>query len=223
MLNGAFLALAIALVLPPTFAARQSRRQGPCHSYVLVSSRGTNEPQGPSMQFKGMIEQTLNTLPNGIEVDNPYPADSSAGSARQGQGWLRNFVEQGLKTCPAQKYALLGWSQGAVVAAGSGVTSDAVQAIILVGDPFHTPNRSGNVDEHGGSSTTGATGLMGGSGGGSAMRKYADEGKVLDICFQGDFVCGSTAPRDPAAHGRYGGSKEVQELGAAFLIKQLRG
>jgi hypothetical protein len=46
-------------------------------STVIISTRGTGEPQGPSSGFRTMIRNTLAAVPGGIEYDTVYPADFS--------------------------------------------------------------------------------------------------------------------------------------------------
>lgn len=90
----------------PTYAA--------CHDYLLIDSRGTGEPQGESIGFKGMISQVMAALPNGARYDTVYPAapDITQETTFIGSKNIEQVINQGLQTCPQQKYALLGYSQG---------------------------------------------------------------------------------------------------------------
>ncbi|CAD6888944.1 unnamed protein product [Tilletia controversa] len=199
-----------------------------CHDYLIIDSRGTGEPQGRSSQFSGMIQKTFDGLPDGIGISNPYPASSAPNSPASGSVWLRTYLRQAVAMCPQQNYALLGWSQGAAVTwtALGGMKKDdplhhAIKAVVVVGDPFHVPNVRGNVDQDGHGQTAGAQGKMRGGNSDATIAEWAADGKVLDICFSGDPVCNQWGDR-PADHGRYGGSGEVQTLGAQFLIQHLR-
>lgn len=60
-------------------------------------------------------------------------------------------IRRGLQACPNQKYALLGYSQGATVvleALGKldHETTKSINAGVLVGNPYRTPGRTSNVD-----------------------------------------------------------------------------
>lgn len=85
-----------------------------CYDYLLIDSRGTGEPQGESIGFKGMIADVLATLPNGARYDTVYPAapDITQETTFIGSMDIENVIQQGLQSCPQQKYALLGYSQG---------------------------------------------------------------------------------------------------------------
>ncbi|CAD6885069.1 unnamed protein product [Tilletia controversa] len=225
--------LLLALTLPFLIAAEAVSKPGAsipapsCHKYVIVDSRGTGEGQGQHSQFSGMIQKTLSSLPGGISVSNPYPASSAPNSPSDGAAWLRNYLKQGVAACPRQKYALLGWSQGASVTwigiedlkKGDPVYH-AIKAIVVVGDPFHLPNTLGNVDEMGHALTAGAEGFMSGGFADSTITRWAATGKVLDICYSGDAVCNRQAGGF-ANHGKYGGTAEVQTLGGQFLMQKL--
>ncbi|CAD6912313.1 unnamed protein product [Tilletia controversa] len=201
-----------------------------CHDYVIVESRGTTELQGPSIAFKGMIRETLNSLPGGISVVTQYPATPNFfGSASVGAKWVRNYLQQGIASCPHQKYALIGYSQGAMVsweAVGdigqNDPLNDAIKAILLVGDPFRLPNLPGNVDDRGGRSTAGASGIGRWGFPGAKMLPWAQTGKVLDICVFGDMICQSPSV-NIGPHLEYGMLGRVQKMGSEFLTQKLGG
>ncbi|KAE8269299.1 hypothetical protein A4X09_0g3046 [Tilletia walkeri] len=214
-----------ATVPPP--ASPPTVGPGGCQDFVIIDSRGTNEPQGRSFQFAKMIQETLDTVPGGISVSNPYPASVAPNSAANGSTWLRNYLQQGVAACPEQKYALLGVSQGAVVtwnAIADLVKDDpiytAIDAIVVEGDPFRIPNVPGNVDEHGGDGTKESEGMMRAGSSDENIAKWALTGKLLDICYSGDPVCNRQG-KSPMDHGKYGGTAEVQTLGAQFLAQHL--
>lgn len=85
-----------------------------CNDYLLIDTRGTGEPQGESIGFKPMIAETLATVPNGARYDTVYPAagDLTQQTTFIGSHDIEKKINQGLKSCPQQKYALLGYSQG---------------------------------------------------------------------------------------------------------------
>ncbi|KAE8193873.1 hypothetical protein CF336_g3796 [Tilletia laevis] len=196
-----------------------------CKDYVLISSRGTAEGQGPSSVFAGAIETVLGTLANGIEVDTVYPADWNLDPHQSGANWIHQYITQSLASCPRQNFALLGYSQGAMVSSGaleklSNGANGAIKAALFFGNPCHVPQRNGNVDEHGGNLTAGAFGLNW-THNPSAVNDFAVSGRLLDVCFTGDIVCNSAPSFDLSAHGRYGASQEVQKMGANFLLRHL--
>ncbi|KAE8218894.1 hypothetical protein CF326_g9069, partial [Tilletia indica] len=199
-----------ATVDPP--ASPSAVAPGGCQDFVIIDTRGTNEPQGRSFQFAKMIQETLDTVPGGISVSNPYPASGAPNSPADGSTWLRNYLQQGVAACPEQKYALLGISQGAAVTwnAIANLKKDdpinaAIEAIVVEGDPFHTPNVPGNVDEHGGDGTKDSEGKMRAGYSDAIIAKWASIGKVLDICYSGDPVCNKQG-KSPMDHGKYGGT-----------------
>ncbi|CAD6957153.1 unnamed protein product [Tilletia controversa] len=200
-----------------------------CHDYVIIESRGTTEPQGPSVGFRQMIQKTLSTLPNGASVATQYPATPDfAGSPPIGARWVLNYLRQGIASCPKQKYALLGYSQGAMAswqAAGNINKGDplynAIKAILLIGDPYRTPGLPGNVDGNGGKMTEAANGIGRMAFPSAKMLPWAQDGKVLDFCIMGDTICmggGNIVP-----HLGYGGNAQVQNMAAQFLVQKLRG
>ncbi|KAE8186511.1 hypothetical protein CF336_g6015 [Tilletia laevis] len=128
-----------------------------CHDYVIIDTRTTTEAQGPSVASKGMIQKTISALPGGTSAQTVYPASSDfQKSAGVGATWVHNYLKYGIASCPKQKYALVGYGQGAAVtwqALADVKTNDpihdAVKAIVLLGDPYHLPNLPGNIDGRG--------------------------------------------------------------------------
>ncbi|KAK0527521.1 hypothetical protein OC842_004850 [Tilletia horrida] len=198
-----------------------------CKDYVILSSRGTGELQGPSISMMRMIASTLSAVPNGAEVDTTYPADATM-NAQVGANWNLDYINKGRQACPAQKYVLIGYSQGAMVASltlqqlvASGTAQDAIKAVVLLGNPYHTPGRTGNVDGHGGSGTLRAFGVA------YALKpasidSFVASGRLLDICLYGDVICSAQASLAPAAHLQYGLDDSVQQLASSFIIEKLR-
>ncbi|KAG4443429.1 hypothetical protein IFR05_001108 [Cadophora sp. M221] len=203
-----------------------------CHKYVIISTRGTNEPQGPSAGFVGMIDQTLSAVPGGIEYDTVYPAGDDTQS--QGAADIINYINSGLIPCPDQKYALLGYSQGATATAEalnhfndtSSAGFQAISAALVIGNPTHVPNQAANFDQNGGRATFGATGAL------TPFPRYTKISpawyattKLRDICYENDAVCvGLTLSAIVnlfANHLLYGSTPSVQSQGSAFLISLL--
>lgn len=215
----------IALALAATANAQT------CHDYVLISTRGTTEPQGPSIGFKGMINTTLATIPNGIEYDTVYPASTNLTGAFVGKADVVRYINAGLASCPQQKYALLGYSQGASVTDfalhnftyPSSAAYNAIKAVVVIGNPGHVPNAAGNVDQNGTDATTNFTGPYYLDGTGAIPNIYYNNSKVLDICWTGDLVCAynGTFGIKPE-HLYYGITPRVQKMGSDFLISKLK-
>ncbi|KAL9941075.1 hypothetical protein V8E36_000563 [Tilletia maclaganii] len=198
---------------------------GKCHDYMIFSSRGTGEKQGPTFTMTQVIAKTLAAVPNGIALDTVYPADWS-NRVQQGADWITQQVEATLPQCPNTKVVLTGWSQGAVVAhlaaeelAKRGHQAN-IKAVYLVGDPYHMPGRPGNVDENGNKGSTFFEKGKMVDGDPTVVDVLARKGAVRDVCYTGDFACTRGPSKDPGAHGKYGEPK-VQAIGADFLIKQL--
>ncbi|CAD6893654.1 unnamed protein product [Tilletia controversa] len=193
----------------------------PCKRYILFTARDQSEPQGPSSAFEGMIKKTLATIPDGDEVDIVYPADPSVNGAHQGLIWLEAYLDNALKSCPHLEFALLGYGQGAILTSLAGAryftSGGGLKAVVMAGNLMHTPNRKGNVDENGGSTTAGAKGPSM-TDNPPPLNNFADS--ILDICFTGDPYCDFSAS-DLTAHSLYGQTDSVQSLGATFLTGKL--
>ncbi|CAD6887224.1 unnamed protein product [Tilletia laevis] len=207
-----------------------------CHDYVIIDSRATTEAQGPSVASKGMIQKTLSALPGGTSAQTVYPASFQFQvSAGVGAAWVHNYLKQGIASCPKQKYALVGYGQGAAVTwkALANVGTDdplheAIKAIVLLGDPYHLPHLPGNIDDHEGNSTDGAQGFgvkEVGFPGSEKITPWAKDGKVLNICALGDQVCqySKSSSEDFGPHKVYKSSAQVQDAGAKFLTQKLGG
>lgn len=219
-------------IVPLLVSAVPFERRDACYKYVIISTRGTNEPQGPSAGFVGMISQTLTAIPGGIEYDTVYLAGSDTQS--QGAADIIQYINNGLIACPEQKYALLGYSQGATSTAEalnffndtSSAGFNAIRAALVIGNPTHVPNQPANFDQNGGRATYGNTGALAGF---SRYAKIAPvwyaTTKVHDICYVDDLVCcGLTVSATlnlGANHVLYGSTPSVQSQGADFLIPLL--
>lgn len=202
-----------------------------CHDYVLLSARGTGEPQGPSFGFRGMIKDTLAAVPGGTEYDVVYPAasDITQKTTFIGAKDIERYVNDGSAACPDQKYALMGYSQGATVVLEayqnlrSSTTAEKIKAVVLIGNPYQVKNQATTVDENGGSTTRLFDGIL------LPLAPTLDlspalpqDGKSLNICFIGDPVCtGIAFTLSSPAHLAYGLSPQVQKLGSKHLIAKL--
>lgn len=224
-------AIAAALAASLAMAIAQTTT---CQSYVIISIRGTYELQGRSIAFASMINDTFAAVPGGIEYDAVYPAAANQ-TAYLGADDVTRYITTGLESCPDQSYAILGYSQGASatmltlanITDPSTAIYNSIKAVLVVGNPYHVPNASINIDEFGGDSTRKYPGASyradNASADGIAEICYQN-GKLLDICHTEDIVC---APAYPDAsfvpgHLRYGDA-DVQELGRKFLVEKLSG
>ncbi|KAK0555821.1 hypothetical protein OC845_000078 [Tilletia horrida] len=197
-----------------------------CRDYLLISARGTGQPQGPSVGFISAIRQTLAAVPNGQEVDVQYAADYSE-IYQPGTDWTNRLLVQRQQQCPKEKHALLGYSQGAMVVASAVADhqpddpiGSRISGVVVIGNPFHVPNRAGNVADPALDLTSNSFGIL--SNNNPTYLKYAKSGQVLDLCFFGDPVCDLGNGTRPNIHLTYGGSDGVQNLIAKFLISKLK-
>jgi hypothetical protein len=92
----------------------------------------------------------------------------------------------------------------------------AVAAVFLVGDPEHLPGKKSNRDQSGGTTTSNETGLQGNLGG--IPSAWDRSGRVLDVCYSRDIVCGGD---EVAPHLQYGSTASVQTQCSNLLISQL--
>ena len=224
--------IALAAVGIVSSTASPIAAAGGCHDYVILSSRGTGELQGPSVGFVGMIQTTLATVPGGVEYDVVYPAASDLTQLTTfiGAHDIESYINDGLKNCPNQVYALLGYSQGATVTleAFQNLTGtaagNAVKAVVLIGNPYQVKNEESTVDQNGGSSTTRANdGVLLPLAPSLALKpQLPQNGQALNICFLADPVCNGVAYAiTSGAHLLYGFTPSVQKLGSDFLISKL--
>ncbi|ATL67536.1 cutinase family protein [Nocardia terpenica] len=189
---GAFAAALVAGMLSP---APQAAAQG-CAVVDVVVARGTQEPGYLGSEvgdpLLAALRAVLPTTVSAYRVD--YPADlSNPGSVGAGSADLVAHVADRAAACPAQRFVLVGYSQGAVVvhtALGTGATDavpgavrmdgdlgSRVAAVLLFGDPLR---------------------LIGQTVPGEYL------GETGNYCAPGDPVCAGGG--DPAAHLAYAGS-----------------
>ena len=173
MLAGGSLVAAAA----PTAAAT-------CSAIDVVVARGTGEPGRLGIIVGDPVFRALQQRLTGLSVSSypvSYPASLAPGSASQGNADLVNHVTSQAAACSAQRFILVGYSQGANVVDNSiGISSDGalvggpivatipasveprVAAVLLFGNPIRAQGRS-------------VTGT------------YA--GRTDDFCARGDPVC----------------------------------
>ncbi|PWN17972.1 alpha/beta-hydrolase [Microstroma glucosiphilum] len=207
----------------------EARADPACAKYVLIATRGTNEPQAPTAQLTGMSNYTLGNITGGIAYQTVYPAGDN--TQQIGADDIVRRIEQGLTDCPSQKYVLLGYSQGATATtlALTNYTNTAsagykaIAGVLLIGNPAKLSYKISNVDQLGGSLTNSTNGVYSTSQQPIPSAWYSS--KTLDICYVDDLVCNGlnfwSIINAFANHQKYY-QASVQNIGAAHLIKQLK-
>lgn len=207
-----------------------------CPVYTLLVARGTGELPGGSLGFSGlgipgMVPQTLNQVPGGFEYDVIYPAASTLIVSQElGKLDVLRYIREARTSCPNQKFALLGYSQGVTVmlkalqALSDTADEELIKAVVFLGNPYHKKNQASTVDQYGGNSTVPFDGSLLFQDPDLALSdRLAKSGKVLDICYQGDLVC--VGPRFDALnanHLLYPVTPSVQTLGRDFLVSKFK-
>ncbi|KAJ9488949.1 hypothetical protein VN97_g4344 [Penicillium thymicola] len=121
-----------------------------CASYKLIDARGTAEPQGVSTMFYPMVKDILANTTGGVSQPVEYPAGADQNTT-SGETFVLDVINQGLRDCPDQSYALFGYSQGATLILKALDQLDVpalslVKSVILVGNPYRVPNKLSNVN-----------------------------------------------------------------------------
>ena len=116
----------------------------------LIDARGTAEPQGVSTMFYPMIKDILANTTGGVSQPVEYPAGADQNTA-SGEKFVLDVINQGLRDCPGQNYALFGYSQGATLMLKALDQLDIpalsfVKSVILVGNPYRIPKKLSNVN-----------------------------------------------------------------------------
>lgn len=223
--------LVLGAGLALAFKPLDNRSDWPCHKCVLISSRGTGEPQGPSSAFTNTVKWTIGNSTDCIEYDTIYPANTGNASPDVGVAHVLDYLMNGTQHCPGQSYALLGYSQGAIVAsrvmtriAGT-PAENYVKAIYTVGNPYQWPNMPYTYDQWGGNSTRNGTGTWWTAHTGvQNVPLWASSAKDLNICYSSDAVCNGAdrfTMHSPLAHFQYIFDQKVQRMGANFLTSKM--
>jgi len=202
-----------------------------CSRLLVVMARGTGEPA------KG---QLLSPVSRAIEKEDPdaiktlnldYPADTNVNEGgTEGVRRLIDTLNVQADHCPAQRFALLGYSQGALVIGdalsepamrlvgeNAGELTDqagsAVLAVVLYGNPRFSPSEP--FDE--GDFDASLSGILPRQPDGLAP--YAD--RVRDFCVARDFICQSSLDLDEEGHVTYY-KNGMQQEGAEFVLEKYR-
>ncbi|KAI6883061.1 hypothetical protein KC360_g5199 [Hortaea werneckii] len=229
----------------PHFNITPPEQAEQCADYKLIDARGTGEPQGMSLMFYNMIQHTLDAVPGGVSQPVPYPAAPTQ-NITSGTMWLAETLRQGVQDCPNQRYGLFGYSQGAVLTltvlaelAENPTVMDAIQSLVLVGNPFHMPGKLSNVDPHGNRNPSdtsigiaaaprpGAGASTDAANSGPRIPTALDQsGKAIDYCLDDDNICAINPRCDctgtiyTLGHVSYVGTESVQTSAIQHLIRQ---
>ena len=134
-----------------------------------------------------MISQTLDKVPNGIEYDTVYPAGVDQNTTEAVSDMIKK-IDDGLDSCPDQTYALLGYSQGATAVLDtlnsddlSAAAKKAIDAVVLIGNPYRLPDQESNVEGAGSvKKTTGEANTLSTK---RIPKAFDESGKVADYCY----------------------------------------
>jgi cutinase len=191
-------AVVVALLAGGVVAAAPAAA-APCSDIDVVAARGTFEPGTLGLIVGDPVYSAIQRGLTGKSTTSyrvNYPADLSPTSPTQGNVDLVNHVKSQASSCPAQRFVLVGYSQGANVVSNSiGVSSAGaivgapiaatipasieprVAAVVVFGPPI------GALGKH-------ITGTY--------------QSRTKEYCAFGDPVC-MPGGRDPLAHLSYSG------------------
>ncbi|KAK0553321.1 hypothetical protein OC846_002564 [Tilletia horrida] len=235
MFSLSFVTVALALVGASASNASPLEPRA-CPPYEIITARGTSAAQGDTTGYTGMLNQALASLPGSTHYDVVYPASLDFyNSIQAGARDLGAHIRNGITFCPNQKYALIGYSQGAevintylqdVTPSNNANIYNQIKAVVHIGNPSHSPYNPSNYDENGGRTTDPYAG--GGIAGFKTqpLTAYIYSGKLRDICYNYDTICAFTEPKPsgPAQSGNhfaYNGSASVQSQGANHIVSKL--
>ncbi|KAJ5402277.1 uncharacterized protein N7487_008173, partial [Penicillium crustosum] len=200
----------------------------------LIDARGTAEPQGVSTMFYPMVKDILANATGGVSQPVEYPAGADQNTT-SGEKFVLDVINQGLRDCPGQIYALFGYSQGAtlILKALDQLEVPAlslVKSVILVGNPYRIPNKLSNVNgtaqrDHAKSVGMFAMSAIQNKSTVPQLSTDVDQsGKVLDYCLEGDGVCSynnDCSCRLPANHLSYGLADAVQKTAFEHVVSRI--
>lgn len=201
-----------------------------CTPYLVVTARGTGEPNKGQL-LSPVARAVKKALPNEVTVlDLDYPADTDVNEGgTYATRLLLDTLNVQAEACPKQEFALLGYSQGALiigdalspvdarlVGATVGELSEEAQqrilAVVLYGNPRFNgeePYDVGSFDEKLG-------GILPRTAG--SLEPYAE--RIQDFCVKGDFICQSNMELDEKGHVAYF-KNGMQQEGANYVIAKI--
>jgi len=171
-----------------------------CAKLEVLVARGTFEP-GPYGVIVGdpLVAAVRAKVPGARGYAVHYPADASATSKSSGVSDTLKRLNQQAKECPGEKFALVGYSQGASVMHSAapqidGAVAQKIIAFVMYGDPGRR------------------AGLLSGP----------LKSKVFENCAQGDFCGNSTHDGQGSGHLSYG-TGPFHSTSAAFIAAAFNG
>jgi cutinase len=185
----------------------------PCSPVEVISARGSLEPATGSRVIGRAVDAVLAAVPGSTRYEVRYPAtaDFQTSPQKGANDLLGHLVAQAAR-CPDQRYVLMGYSQGTIVLQLSfdhvpEALFDRVPAVVLFGSPYFKAD------------SPAATGTARGANGSYPQRQPARwAAKTLDVCNEGDIVCGAGA--SVAAHYSYDNAAQAAQA-AAFVAERL--
>lgn len=173
----AALAAAALLVAPPLAPPAHAS----CPDAEVVFARGTGEPPGLGRVGNALVGSLRQKTGRNIGAYGVnYPANKDFLAATDGANDASDHVQQMVNNCPGTKLVLGGYSQGAAVI-------DIVTAAPLPGLGFTQPLPSDAADH------VAAVALFGNPSGraGGLMNalSFQFDGKIVDLCNEGDPIC----------------------------------
>lgn len=201
-----------------------------CSPYLVLTARGTGEPSEGQL-LSPIVRDIVDSRPGLVQaLDIDYPADDDVKhGSTLGARLLIDTMNVQTERCGAQRFILLGYSQGALVIGDALVppeqrlvgetvgeltpeAADRVLTIVLFGNPRFTSSEPFNV----GSFHPDLSGILPRPPG--SLEAYSD--RMRDYCVRGDFVCQSSLDLDPELHQSYY-HNGMQQDAAAYVITQL--
>ncbi|KAI3397086.1 hypothetical protein diail_11229 [Diaporthe ilicicola] len=186
--------------------------------------------------FHSMIQTVLGRLPGGVSLPVQYPAGPSQNTT-SGEKFVVDTINREHRKCPAQKYALFGYSQGATVMLRALSQLDeeiigAVKSVILVGNPYRLPGKASNVNGTSQPGNDDTVGMFVNStiANNETVPQLSSEldqsGKVLDYCLEDDTVCALNPVckcQISIGHLLYGSVASIQDTAIEHVVARLNG
>jgi hypothetical protein len=142
-----------------------------------------------------VLQPTFNAVAKvkagGAVHDVVYPAAADfVNGPRQGAAEILSFLAAQTKACPAERFVLTGYSQGAMAVAVATQQMDAatrgrIAAITVFGDPFFQPDQPWDAATNAAS----PGGIARAQNGLKAFPAFGN--RIQDFCNANDVVCGS--------------------------------
>ncbi|KAH9471991.1 hypothetical protein MJO28_002150 [Puccinia striiformis f. sp. tritici] len=197
-------------------ASAEASTSDTCGAYQIVAARGTTESQSGSIAYANLIKTVEATIPRGSNVEIQYSSSMEyVKSVEEGIESGAAHLTAQMAKCPDQKYVFVGYSKGAMVIQNMmsklPIAADKVVALVMFGNPFHTPGAPQN--------------RCSGTGGSGMASRFASPmpsefvSLTYDCCKQWDPVCQKWG--FPTVHMSYGGSQDETDA-TEFVVSKLR-